>query len=155
MLTWGALNVVGTNAARHADIARQQRVVAKAVRESVRKLGIERDSSGNQAKVYLYCLETQCPETGWQVPLLPSLVISKNGNVIAKLVPNAADKRFDIRVVNGASAAEMKAAASGNIKNAALVYYLNGKTHRIPIRTLRGDWSRTSELVAALTAGRP
>lgn len=140
MLTWGALNVVGTNSARHADIARQQRVVATAVRESVRKLGIERDSSGNQAKVYLYCLETQCPETGWQVPLLPSLVISKNGNVIAKLVPNAADKRFDIRVVNGASAVEMKAAASGNIKDAALVYDLNGKTHRIPIRTLRGDY---------------
>ena len=67
MLTWGALNVVGTNAARHADIARQQRVVATAVRESVRKLGIERDSSGNQAKVYLYCLETAglpCIEAG-------------------------------------------------------------------------------------------
>jgi putative DNA methylase len=140
MLTWGALNVVGTNAARHADIARQHRVVATAVRESVRKLGIERDSSGNQAKVYLYCLETQCPETGWQVPLLPSLVISKNGNVVAKLVPNAAEKRFDIHIVNGASAAEMKAAASGNIKDAALVYDLNGKTHRIPIRTLRGDY---------------
>lgn len=140
MLTWGALNVVGTNASRHADLARQQRVVATAVKQSVRKLGIELDSSGNQAKVYLYCLETRCPETGWLVPLLPSLVISKNGNVIAKLVPNAAEKRFDIRVVNGASAAEMKAATSGTVKDGAMVYDLSGKTYRIPIRTLRGDY---------------
>lgn len=140
MLTWGALNVVGTDAARHADLARQQRVVATAVKESVRALGIERDSAGNQAKVYLYCLETRCPETGWLVPLLPSLVISKNGNVIAKLVPNAAEKRFDIRVVNGASAAEMKAAAIGTVKDGALVYDLSGKTYHIPIRTLRGDY---------------
>lgn len=140
MLTWGALNVVGTNAARHAELARQQRLVATAVKQSVRALGIERDSSGNQAKVYLYCLETQCPETGWQVPLLPSLVISKNGNVIAKLVPDAAERRFDIRVVNGASGAEMKAAATGTVRDGALVYELNDKTYRIPIRTLRGDY---------------
>ena len=140
MLTWGALNVAGTNAVRHADIARRQRLVAATVKESVRKLGIELDASGNQAKVYLYCLETRCPETGWLVPLSPSWVISKNGNVIAKLVPDTTEKRFDIRVVNGASAAEMKAAAIGTIKDGALVYDLNGKTYRIPIRTLRGDY---------------
>ncbi len=140
MLTWGALNIVGTDAARHAELERQQRAAAAAVRESVRKLGIERDSSGNQAKVYLYCLETRCPESGWFVPLLPSLVISKNGNVIARLVPNEAERCFDIRVVNGASAAEMKAAANGTVRDGALVYELNGKTYRIPIRTLRGDF---------------
>lgn len=140
MLTWGALNIVGTDIARHAELERQQRAVATAVKESVRKLGIERDSSGNQAKVYLYCLETRCPESGWFVPLLPSLVISKNGNVIARLVPNEAERRLDIRVVNGASAAEMKAAANGTVRDGALVYELNGKTYRIPIRTLRGDY---------------
>ena len=140
MLTWGALNIVGTDAARHAELERQQRAAAAAVKKSVRKLGIERDSSGNQAKVYLYCLETRCPESGWFVPLLPSLVISKNGNVIARLVPNETERRFDIRVVNGASAAEMKAAANGTVRDGALVYELNGKTHRIPIRTLRGDY---------------
>ncbi len=140
MLTWGAFNIVGTDAARHAELERQQRAAAAAVKQSVRKLGIERDSSGNQAKVYLYCLETRCPESGWLVPLLPSLVISKNGNVIARLVPNEAERRFDIRVVNGASAAEMKAAANGTVRDGALVYELNGKTYRIPIRTLRGDY---------------
>lgn len=140
MLTWGAFNVVGTTASRHVEFAREQRHVATKVKQSIQQLGVERDSRGNQAKVYLYCLETQCPETGWHVPLLPSLVISKNGNVIAKLVPNPAERRFDIRVVNGASAAEMKTAASGSVKDGALVYELNGKTYRIPIRTLRGDY---------------
>ena len=140
MLTWGALNIVGTDAARHAELEHQQRAVATAVKKSIRKLGIERDSSGNQAKVYLYCLETRCPESGWLVPLLPSLVISKNGNVVARLVPDEANKRFDIRVVNGSSAAEMKAAVNGTVRDGALVYDLSGKTYRIPIRTLRGDY---------------
>lgn len=49
MLTWGALNIVGTDAARHAELERQQRAAAAAVRESVRKLGIERDSSGSRS----------------------------------------------------------------------------------------------------------
>lgn len=140
MLTWGALNVVGTNAIRHAELARQQRATASAVKDSVRALGIERDSLGNQAKVYLYCLETRCPESGWLIPLLPSLVISKNGNVIAKLVPNAAQQGFEIHVVNGASAAEMKEAVSGTVRDGALVYDLSGKRYRIPIRSLRGDY---------------
>lgn len=140
MLTWGAWNVVGTNEARHNEIAREQKAVAEAVKASVLRLGIERDASGNQAKVYLYCLTTKCPESGWVVPLLPSLVISKNGNVIAKLVANETAQRFDIQVVNGATSAEMKAAANGTVKDGALVYELNGKTYRVPIRTLRGDY---------------
>ena len=140
MLTWGALNIVGTDAGKHSEIEREQRVVAAAVKESVRKLGIELNSSGNQAKVYLYCLETRCPESGWVVPLLPSLVISKNGNVVARLVQNEAEQRFDIQVVNGASAAEMKAAANGTVRDGALVYEVGGKTFRVPIRTLRGDY---------------
>lgn len=140
MLTWGALNIVGTNAARHADITREQRAISESIKESVRKLGIELDASGNQAKVYLYCLETRCPVTGWLVPLSPSWVISKNGNVVARLVPDRANRRFDILVVNGASSAEMKAAANGTVRDGAMVYDLDGKTYRIPIRTHRGDY---------------
>jgi hypothetical protein len=67
-------------------------------------LGIEHDEYGNRAKAYLYCLETRCPETGWMVPLSPSWVISKTRNVVAKLIPDHANKRFDIIVVSGVSA---------------------------------------------------
>src|SRR5262249_54887526 len=81
MLTWGALNVIGASKSRHEGIERAQKAVDQAVKKAIEALGIERDKQGNQAKVYLYCLETRCPETGWMVPMSPSWVISKNGNV--------------------------------------------------------------------------
>ena len=36
------------------------------------RLGVETDGHGWRGKVYLYCVEARCPETGWMVPLLPT-----------------------------------------------------------------------------------
>jgi putative DNA methylase len=140
MLTWGAFNIVGASAERRAEIERTEHEAAASVQAAIASLGIEHDADGNQAKVYLYCLETRCPETGWLVPLSPSWVISKNGNVIAKLEPDYANRRFEIRVVPGATAAEMQAASKGTVQDGSLQYELDGKTYRVPIRTLRGDY---------------
>jgi hypothetical protein len=74
------------------------------------------------------------------VPLSPTWVISKNGNVVAQLVPHHAKKRFDVQIKNGATAEEMRAAATGTVQDGNLQYQLNGRTYRIPIKTLRGDF---------------
>ncbi len=140
MLTWGALNIIGASSERRAEIEKAQREVAEAVDAEITRLGIEHDAHGNRAKAYLYCLETRCPETGWRVPMSPSWVISKTRNVIARLKPDHDNQRFEIEVVTGASAAEMKAAEKGTVQDGALVYELNGKTYRTPIKTLRGDY---------------
>ncbi len=140
MLTWGAFNIVGASAKSRAEIEKENRSAAKAVGLAMDALGIEKDAKGNQAKAFLYCLETRCPESGWLVPLSPTWVISKNGNVIAQLVPDHAKKRFEIQVKNGATAEEMQAAATGTVQDGNLQYQLNGKTFRIPIKTLRGDF---------------
>jgi putative DNA methylase len=140
MLTWGALNIIGVSPERRAEIEQAQREVAEAVDREITALGIEHDEQGNRAKAYLYCLETRCPETGWRVPLAPSWVISKTHHVVAKLIPDHENQRFDIEVVTGVSKEEMKAAEKGTVQDGALVYELNGKTHRTPIRTLRGDY---------------
>ncbi len=140
MLTWGALNIIGASPERRAEIEQAQREVAGAVDAEITELGIEHDADGNRAKAYLYCLEARCPETGWMVPLIPSRVISKTRNVIAKLVPDAAHKRFDIEVISGVSKADMQAAAKGTVQDGAMVYELDGKTWRTPIKTLRGDY---------------
>jgi hypothetical protein len=50
----------------------------------------------NRAKAYLYCLETRCPKSGWMVPMAPSWVISKNYRTVARLVPDPANRRFQI-----------------------------------------------------------
>ncbi len=140
MLTWGALNIIGASPERRAEIEKAQREVAQAVDAEITRLGIEHDEYGNRAKAYLYCLETRCPETGWRVPMSPSWVISKTRNVIARLKPDHDNQCFEIEVVTGASAAEMKAAEKGTVQDGALVYELNGKTYRTPIKTLRGDY---------------
>ncbi len=140
MLTWGALNIIGAAPEQRAEIERAQREVAEAVDREITALGIEHDSEGNRAKAYLYCLETRCPETGWMVPMAPSWVISKNRNVIARLVPDHANKRFDIEILTGVSAAAMKSAELGTVRDGNLIYELHGKTYRTPIKTLRGDY---------------
>ncbi len=140
MLTWGALNIIGASPERRAEIEQAQREVAEAVDKEITALGIEHDEHGNRAKAYLYCLETRCPETGWMVPMSPSWVISKTRNVVAKLIPDYANKRFDIEVMTGVSKEEMEAAAKGTVQDGNLVYELDGKTYRTSIKTLRGDY---------------
>jgi adenine-specific DNA methylase len=140
MLTWGALNIIGASPERRAEIQKAQREVAQAVDAEITRLGIEHDEHGNRAKAYLYCLEARCPETGWWVPLAPSWVISKTRNVIARLVPDPIAKHFAIEIVSGVSDAELKAAERGTVQDGDMVYELDGKTYRTPIKTLRGDY---------------
>ncbi|MDF9393431.1 MULTISPECIES: anti-phage-associated DUF1156 domain-containing protein [Methylococcus] len=140
MLTWGALNIIGASPERRAEIEAAQREVAAAVDAEITRLGIEHDEHGNRAKAYLYCLEARCPETGWRVPLAPSWVISKTRNVIARLKPDHVNQRFDIEIASGVSDAELKAAEAGTVQDGDMVYTLDGKTYRTPIKTLRGDY---------------
>ena len=140
MLTWGALNIIGASPENRAVMERAQREVAEAVDREITALGIEHDAQGNRAKAYLYCLETRCPETGWLVPLAPTWAISKMRNVVAKLVPDAEKKRFQIEIHNRVSAREMAEADKGTIRDGNLVYELDGRTYVTPIKTLRGDY---------------
>ena len=140
MLTWGALNIIGASPERRAEIEQAQKAVAKKVDRLVTRLGIEHDENGNRAKVYLYCLETRCPDTGWMIPMSPSWVVSLQRNVIATLVPNYQSKRFEIEVHSGVSQKEIEHAERGTIQGSDLVYVLDGKTYRTSIKTLRGDY---------------
>ena len=140
MLTWGAMNIIGAPKKRRIMFEEAQREVIEKVDKELIWLGIEHDDQGNRAKAYLYCLETKCPETGWMVPMLPSRIISPKLGAIAKLKPDYDNRRFDIEVVSNVSAKELKAAEKGTIDNGALAYELDGKTHRTPTKTLRGDY---------------
>ena len=140
MLTWGALNIIGASPERRAEIEQAQREVGDAVDKEITALGIEHDEQGNRAKAYLYCLETRCPETGWMVPMSTSWVISPRQMSIARLNPDIENKRFNIEIVSGVSKEEVETASKGTVQDGALVYELDGKTWRTPIKTLRGDY---------------
>lgn len=140
MLTWGAMNIIGAAKKQRSMFENAQREVTQQVDQELIELGVEHDDEGNRAKAYLYCLETRCPETGWMVPMLPSRVISPKHGTIATLIPDHANKRFDIEVTNNASKKELKDAENGTVQDGDLVYELDGKTHRTPVKTLRGDY---------------
>jgi putative DNA methylase len=139
MLTWGAFNIIGASPERRAEIEAAQAEVAAAVDAVITALGIEHDAHGNRAKAFLYCLETRCPKTGWMVPMAPSWVISKTRNVVAKLVPDHASKRYEIIVESGVSAEEMAAAEQGTVQGGRLVHAMNPDRSGVEIRTIRGD----------------
>lgn len=150
MLTWGALNIIGASPETRARIAEEQRRVAREVDAEVRRLGIEHDHHGNRAKAFLYCIEVVDPQTGWRVPLLPSLLISRNRRTVARLVPDHLRKRFDILIEDGASPATMKAAELGTVVKSArmdpdVVFRLaptpggEEREWRIPMGRLRRD----------------
>ena len=142
MLTWGAFNIVGASKEQRSSLETEQKYIIDSVKTELLRLGIEHDSQGNHAKAYLYCLEVRCPETGWLIPLAPSWVISPKLGTVAKLIPNKVERRFDIKVVNGATDDEMATAEQGTIQGTYVVYVLDGRTYRTPIRTLRGDYKK-------------
>ncbi len=142
MLTWGALHIIGAPPERRAAIEQAQREVAEAVDREITALGIEHDEYGNRAYAYLYCLETRCPETGWLVPMLPTLAISKRRfDCRAYLIPDYENRRYDIEIRMGVSKQEMAdAERQGTVQDGYLIHRLDGKTYRTPIKTLRGDY---------------
>lgn len=140
MLTWGAFNIVGAPKETRQSIEVAQRQVAAAVDTETTRLGIEHDARGNRAKAYLYCLETRCPKTGWMVPLSPTWIVSKQRNVIAKLVPNHAQKRYDIEIHSAVSNAEMAEAEAGTVRGGRLIHSMNPERSGIEIKTIRGDY---------------
>jgi putative DNA methylase len=146
MLTWGAFNIVGAPPQKRQDLEKEQQQLAAKVQAEIDKLQIEDDGNGWRAKVFLYCVEVVCPETGWRVPLLPTRVISKGYKVIARLVPDSKKKRYDIEILQDRTDAEMAAASEGSIADGIVTHSPDGSTvHRINIETIRGDYSDGGE----------
>ncbi|MFZ4802650.1 MAG: DNA methylase, partial [Chlorobium sp.] len=141
MLTWGAFNIVGASAEEREEIDDEQVALAAKVKEEIDALGIETDGNGWRGKVYLYCLEVTCPTSGWKVPVLPTLVVSKSKKVIVKLLPDPLNKRYAIELESDVSASELKGAENGTLLGQSVVHTVNGFEHRNKISSIRGDYN--------------
>ena len=145
MLTWGAFHIVGGSPEEREKLERDQEAMLENVQAEIDRLGIEVDGRGWRAKVFLYCVEVRCPQTGWRVPLLPHRVVSQGYRVIAELVPDPDHKRYDIVIRSGASNEDLREAEDGTVGRegrygeAFLIHEVNGKRYKTKITTLRGD----------------
>lgn len=151
MLTWGALNIVGASPQSRKGLIEMQKKLVKQVEAEINKLGIEDDGLGWQGKIYLYCLEVRCPQTGWLVPLLPHRVINQVRGVIVELEPDSVHKRYYIRVRSGVTDAELAIAREGGTvrsdgrgQDPYVIHTVNATEYRTKLSTVRGDY-RTAD----------
>jgi putative DNA methylase len=148
MLTWGAFNIVGGSTMSRNKLKQEQQELARLVQMEIDRLGIETDGNGWRAKVYLYCVEARCPQSGWMVPLLPTLIVSKGYHVIAELVPDAKRKRYDIAIRSDVTEKQLTEATKGTVRSDGrgqdpyLVHKVDGREYRTKISTLRGDYRK-------------
>lgn len=146
MLTWGGFNIVGASKEKRAEMDKAQKKLAEQVQKEIDDLVIETDRNGWRAKAYLYCVEVKCPESGWMVPLIPSLIISQprtgvKNNVCAKLVPNPAEKRYEIEIIQWVDEKDLPKFKNGTVQNGEMVHSPDGvNTFRVKISTIRGDY---------------
>jgi putative DNA methylase len=148
MLTWGAFNIVGGSAQARKELASAQRDLISNVLREIDTLGIESDGKGWHGKVFLYCLEARCPQSGWMVPLLPTFYISKGHRVVVELLPDAVNKRYEIAIRTAVSDEQYLEAAHGTVRSDGrgqdpyLIHSVNGTVYRTKISTLRGDYRK-------------
>ena len=141
MLTWGAFNIVGASPEKRIEIDNSQKELAKQVQAKIDSLAVETDDNGWRGKVYLYCVEVICPESGWKVPLLPTLIISKGYKVIARLNAVPQEKRYDIEIVYVNTNEEVDAAKIGTVQDGNVVHSPDGTNfYRVSVSTIRGDY---------------
>lgn len=154
MLTWGAFNIVGGSDDSRKTLEQDQAQLMLKVQEEIDRLGVERDGQGWLAKAFLYCVEVRCPQSGWMVPLLPTLVVSKSRMAIAQLKPNPNTMSYEIVVRSGVTSKEMADAVNGTIVRegrfgeASLLHQVNGTAYKTKISTLRGDYKLPDGTIA-------
>ncbi|MGH8480534.1 MAG: DUF1156 domain-containing protein [Gammaproteobacteria bacterium] len=138
LLTWGALHIVGGGPEVAEEVRRAQAEVYAAVDRQVTEWGIEHNEDDWRADAFLYCTETLCPECGWRVPMAPSWVIGEKTRTVASLVPDPANRRFEIEIQQSVSKEELAAARKSGTTRDARLHCPNCPTST-PIIALRRD----------------
>lgn len=139
LLTWADVNICGASTSELKQIEEFQRRAYEAVDKEICELGIEHNEKGDRALSYLYCVEADCPECRWRIPMLPSYVVGiRAGRTVARL--HEAEGRYDITIHNNVSASELsEAQRSGTVKKNSLICPHCGKS--TPISSLRHDYT--------------
>ncbi len=99
VLTWADLNILGCSKDEQKELEAFQEKVFDAVCSEIDSLGVEENEEGHFAKYYLYCNETKCPECGYMVPTLPSLIVSKKQNLVVEFEEDTVLKNFKMHLV--------------------------------------------------------
>ena len=141
LLTWADFNMVGADIVTKNKYAQERKAIISKIQNQIDDLKIEKDGNGWEAKIYLYCSEVICPETGWRVPLIPTRIVSDIRLAVADLIPMEDEKRYAVKIKTLSNKAELKKYENGTIEDGYLVHSPDGiTTHRVSISLIRGDY---------------
>ena len=138
LLTWADIHLSGADEETRKRVQAFQQRAYDNVKKQIDALGIERAANGAQALSYLYCVEVVCPECGWRVPMIPSLVVgARAGKVRAVLRELPESHSYAIEIVETDAKGLAAAAQEGTVNDSGLVC---PHCHRAtPIAALRHD----------------
>ena len=123
LLTWAALRIVGGGADVVARVTESQRRVYETAEQQLIEWGIDENEDGWRIDAMLYCSEVVDPETGWRVPLAGHWAIAPTSRVVGRLVPDRANKRYEIEMIQGATGEDLREAReSGTIRDGYVVH---------------------------------
>ena len=138
LLSWADLNIPGVDDIEYEQIINSRINIYNRVTQEIDKLGIEKNELNHKAVAYLYCLETNCPECGFRIPLMPSFVIGKGTNTICFLEKK--EKSFDIHIKMDATSTEINNSRHGTVENSNIICpHCNKIT---PISVIRHDYQK-------------
>lgn len=139
LLTWADVHVCGASAEEREAIEKFQEEVYRKVDKEISDLGVEENECGDRALSYLYCTESVCPECGWKIPLIPSLVVGiRAGRVVVELKEDPQSCCYNFKIHSNVSTKEIsEAQRNGTVRNNAMVCPHCGMS--TPIAALRHD----------------
>lgn len=140
MLTWGAVEFLSSDDEFMNRFEKERRRVIDAVDK--RTVEFEYNEQSDRARIYLYCVEAFHRPSGWHIPLSPSWILHEGTKTILKLSPNPTSKRFDFKVVVGATTAEYAEASTGTVQSGNVVFFNGEENVHISVADLRGDKAR-------------
>jgi len=138
LLTWADIHLAGADEVTRERVSAFRQRAFDNVKAQIDALGTDRAANGAHALSYLYCVEVVCPECGWHVPLIPSLVVgARAGKVRAVLRELPESKSYAIDIVETDAKGLEAAAKEGTVNDSDLVC---PHCHRAtPIAALRHD----------------
>jgi putative DNA methylase len=139
LLTWASLNLLSKDAKKKGNLVDLQQQIIALVEAQVKDWKIEENEEGARADYYLYCTETVCPECGWLIPMLPSLVVGRRmDSVIVELIEDTVAKRYRFKIHSGCSEQQMNLAnTNGTVRDGAL--FCPHCIKKIPLSSIRKD----------------
>src|SRR5699024_10275649 len=137
LLTWASLHIAGASDKEVEELKKSQGKVYKSVDKQISEWGIEHNEKGDRADSYLYCMETNCPECRYHVPIAPSWIIGKGTKTVALLQDNK-NNGFYINIIQDASKEQFNEAEK-NITMKRNNIYCPHCEMETPITSIRGD----------------